>query len=358
MTLILSNEDVEQLLSMPECIDVLKKAYVDLAEGRGITRQRSDCIAPTDYNDEAVYGLKSMDGVIPSLKVGSVRINSDIAINPLVGNTRRHVKIPAAPNKRYVGIVLLFSTTTGEPLAIFPDGVLQHIRVGATNGLGIKYLARKNSETVGILGSGWQAETQLAAACATRPIKSIRCFSPNAENRKNFAEKMTATLNVPVTAVDQPEDALRDADIIMCATNSIGPVVFKNSVRPGLHISSIKRPEVAPEVILGADRVAVHTHQTEPLLIVAKGAETRDAGKLEAWDTAKDVNFKGYPTIQDLITGKAQGRQSDTEVTCFLNNLGLGYQFTAAGYVIHKNAVAKGLGREIPTDWLTETVHP
>ena len=95
-------------------------------------------------------------------------------------------KVPAAPGNRWVGLVLLFSVDNGEPLAIMPDGVMQRMRVGATNGLGIKYLARKNAETVGILGSGWQAGSQLMAACAVRDIKQIRCFSPTRENRESI----------------------------------------------------------------------------------------------------------------------------------------------------------------------------
>jgi alanine dehydrogenase len=93
-----------------------------------------------------------MDGVIPKLGIGAVRINSDIITWPTQGNNMRRVKAPAAPNSRYVGLVLLFSTENGEPLAILPDGVMQRIRVGAANGLGIKYLARKDAKTVGILG--------------------------------------------------------------------------------------------------------------------------------------------------------------------------------------------------------------
>ena len=90
-------------------------------------------------------------------------------------------KVPAAPQAAaYVGLVLLFSVENGEPLAILPDGVMQRMRVGAANGLGIKYLARDDAATVGILGSGWQAGAQLMAACAVRDIASIRCFSPNA----------------------------------------------------------------------------------------------------------------------------------------------------------------------------------
>ena len=87
-----------------------------------------------------------MDGVIPKLGIGAVRINSDIITWPKRGNNMRREKVPAAPNNRYVGLVLLFSVENGEPLAIMPDGVMQRMRVGAANGLGIKHLARKNAE--------------------------------------------------------------------------------------------------------------------------------------------------------------------------------------------------------------------
>ena len=152
---------------MPDCIAVLEEAYVELAEGRGVSRTRSDC-SRRPSRDDALYSLKSMDGVIPKLGVGAVRINSDIVTWPKKGNNVRREKVPAAPGNRYVGLVLLFSTENGEPLAIFPDGVMQRMRVGAANGLGVKYLARKNAKTVGILGSGWQAGAQLMAVCAVR----------------------------------------------------------------------------------------------------------------------------------------------------------------------------------------------
>src|SRR5437764_78341 len=202
MTLILSNNDVEKLLTMPECIEVLEEAYVELAEGRGVNRRRSDCITPTSKPD-AIYGLKSMDGVIPKLGIGAIRINSDIITFPKKGNNFVREKVPAAPNGRYTGLVLLFSSENGEPLAILPDGVMQRMRVGAANGLGVKYLARKDARTIGILGSGWQAGAQLMAACAVRDIKSIRCFSPTKTNREAFSTQMSSLLGVEVLPVAQ-----------------------------------------------------------------------------------------------------------------------------------------------------------
>src|SRR5207302_2044770 len=208
---ILSNADVEKVLSMRDCIDVLEDVYVDLSEGRGVNRVRSDCLVPSG-REQALYSLKSMDGVIPKLGIGAVRIDSDIVTWPKQGNTMRRVKVPAAPNNRYVGLVLLFSAQTGEPLAIVPDGVMQRMRVGATNGLGVKYLARKDAKSVAILGSGWQAGAQLMAVCAVREIETIRCFSPDPGHRKAFASSMSTALGVEVEPVAQPEDAIAAAD--------------------------------------------------------------------------------------------------------------------------------------------------
>src|SRR4030088_3094821 len=269
MTLILSNEDVEKLLTMPECIDVLEEAYVELAEGRGISRTRSDCITPTTRPD-AVYGLKSMDGVGPKLGIGAVRINSDIVTFPRRGNNIRREKVPAAPNGRYCGLVLLFSSENGEPLAILPDGVMQRMRVGGANGLGIKYLARSNATTVGILGCGWQAGAQLMAACAVRKIASVRCFSPTKERREAFATEMSALLGIEVTAVDQPEAAIGRADIAMCASNSLDPIFFERWIEPGMHLSSIKLPEIEVSAIKRPARLPLHVHEQKPIHVSAR----------------------------------------------------------------------------------------
>jgi ornithine cyclodeaminase/alanine dehydrogenase-like protein (mu-crystallin family) len=359
MTLILSNDDVGRLLTMPDCIEALEGAYRDLGRGQGVSRTRSDSIVPTTRDDKALYSLKSMDGVVPSLGVGAVRINSDILTWPKVGNSMRRVKVPAAPGNRYTGLVLLFSTENGEPLAILPDGVMQRIRVGAANGLGAKYMARADAHSIGILGSGWQAGTQLSAACAVRDIRSIRCYSPNKDNRTAFAAEASAELSIEVVPVDSPEAAIVGADIVMCATNSVDNVFFEPYLEPGMFITSIKRPEISADVLRRADRVALHTHVDRPILTVTEGLEVPEHHDAErGWGVAGDIDFQALPTLPQLILGDAIGRGSDREITCFLNNLGLGYQFAAAGAVVYKRAKEQGVGHELPTDWFTEDVHP
>jgi alanine dehydrogenase len=235
--------------------------------------------------------------------------------------------------------------------------VMQRMRVGGANGLGIKYLARSNATTVGILGCGWQAGAQLMAACAVRKIASVRCFSPTKDRREAFATEMSALLGIEVTAVDQPETAIAGSDIAMCASNSLDPIFFERWIEPGMHLSSIKLPEIEVSAIKRADRLALHVHEQKPIHVSARDLPLAKAANEHGWSD-RGIEFDKLPTIPDLITGRAQGRQSDGEVTCFLNNIGLGYQFAAAGAVVYRKAKGSGLGHELPTEWFTEDVHP
>ena len=309
MTLILSNDDVEKLLTMPDCMAALEDAYRELAEGRGVSRIRSDSFTPTKRPD-AVYSLKSMDGVCPKLGVGAVRINSDIVTWPETGANARRVKVPSAPNARYVGLVLLFSVENGEPLAIMPDGVMQRMRVGATNGLAVKYLARENARSIGILGSGWQAATQLIGACTVRNIEVIRCFSPTKANRETFAREMSATLGVKVVPVETPDEAVKGSDIVMCASNTIDPIFFKKWMEPGMHITSIKRPEIGADVLKACDILLIHSHDGKPLQLKAKDVFVREAAGDRGWMVANGLawsyRFQGQPGPYDAQQAQAQ----------------------------------------------------
>ncbi len=357
MTLILSNREIDSILTMPDCIDALEDAYVELSEGRAVSRRRSDCIVPTS-RPGTLHALKTMDGVAPKLGVGAVRINSDILTWPVVDGMLRRVKIPAAPDERYVGLVLLFSTETGEPLAIFPDGVVQRMRVGAANGLAAKYLARGDSSVVGLIGSGWQAGAQLMAITAVRPIEAIRCFSPNPEHRARFADEMTKRLGLDVQAVDSAERAVADVDVAMCGTSSIQPIFFADWVRPGMHLSSIKRPEMDAAAIRKADRFIIHSRDAAPIHVATRDLDHPERQEGKGAALLNEFDFDTLPVLPDLAAGKVEGRRNDDEVTCFINNIGMGYQFAVIGALALERAREKGVGHDLPTDWFTELEHP
>ncbi len=356
MTLLLANEDVDRLLSMRECIDALAVAYRDLATGRGTDRRRSDSFVAGPA-EGSLYSLKSMDGIAPAFGVGAVRIDSDVVTWPTRSGNARREKIPAAGG-RYVGLVLLFSIVTGELLAILPDGYLQRLRVGATNGLAADHLARKDARTVGLLGSGWQAGGQVMAICAVRPIERVRCYSTSREHREAFAREWSERLAVAVEPVATPEAAVAGADIVLCATNTIDHVFFERWVEPGMHLSSIKRPEIEPAAIRRADRLVVHARDASPMHVVAAGIDVPEVREGKGWKLLSEIDFASLPQLHDVVAGAVPGRTRPDEVTCFLNNIGRGYQFAAAGGALYRKAKAAGAGRELPTEWFTQDVHP
>jgi alanine dehydrogenase len=356
VTLLLSNDDVEALVRMPDCIDALEHAFRAFGDRRAGNAGRCEILTSTN-RDDALYSLMNMNGVIPDLGVAAVRINSDILTWPATDGGHKRVKVPAAPNARYVGLVLLFSTSTGEPLAIYPDGVIQRMRTGATSGLAAKYLARQDARIVALLGTGWQAGSQAMAIHAVRPIEEIRCFSPREASRRAFAAEMGAQLGVKMTPVASAREAVRGADVVLCATNSMQPMLPVDWLEPGMHVSSLKRLELDTSVASAADVLVTHSrNQDAPALVIrAQGAElARDTDQQKA-ALARAINEDDMPTLADVVVGRASGRRNDRDITLFLNYTGMGYQFAATGALIYRRAVERGVGRVLDTDLLTSS---
>jgi len=359
--LILSNEEIEKVLTMEVCLEALEQAYQQLADGTAVNSPRADILVPT-ADAQAYYAFKSMAGVVPRARVAALRLNSDILTWPRLGGVQRRVKLPAAPGSRWVGLVLLFSTSTGEPLSIFPDGVLQRMRVGATNGLAAKYLSREDAHIVGLLGSGWQAGAQLLAFCAVRPIQAVRVFSPNPEHCRQFAEEMSRILERPVYPCDTPTGAVQDADILASATNAVEPVIRREWLGKGVHVSCIKKQEATEEIFLHSNLAVLHSlemiQQENYLPRGEAGAipETRRGW----WSQVTQHELSGKPLydLAAVVAGKAPRRAGREQITLFMNNIGLGIQFAAVGARIYELAKENGLGKEIPTDWFLQAVHP
>jgi ornithine cyclodeaminase/alanine dehydrogenase-like protein (mu-crystallin family) len=366
--LILSNEEIESFLSINTCIDALEHAYRSWAKGTAINRPRTDLVMPSP-TEAGVYAFKSMEAGLYDPPVVAMRINSDIIRWKQQEGRVIKTKIPAAPGEKYVGLVMLFSTVNGEPLAMFPDGVVQRMRVASSSALAARYLAREEASTLALFGSGWQAGSHLPAMCAVRPIRRVNVFSPTKTNRERFVKEMQAKVGVEVMPADSPEDAVKHADIIAATTNSLTRVVSPDWVVPGRHLTCVRVPELGDETIRRIDRLVIHARQHAPENFIAgfgeEGIEAHDAidiirhGPERARAIKADSPFwLAAPTLKDLVTGKAPGRAHADESTCFLNNIGIGLQFAAVGAAVFQEARAKGVGREIPTDWFLESVHP
>lgn len=360
--LVLSNEEIDRLLDMPACIDALAAVYGDYFRGDALNSVRGENLAPSGRAD-AHYVFKHMGGTWPARGVHALRINSDVIAYPTVGGVGRRVKVPAAGG-RWVGLVQLFSIETGELLALFPDGVLQRNRVAATSGLAAKHLARRDAVRVALIGSGWQAQGQLAAIAAVRPIESVRVYSPNEDNRNAFVRRMRGEVEAAIEGVASAEDCVREADIIIAATSSTVPVLQPHWLEPGTHLSTIRTEEVDARVLERCARVVVHVRndgQVDPL--IAPGTPGVEHHNTNLASQRGNVGgggqaWAGYPELAELVGGKAPGRSSAGEVSCFVNNVGLGIQFVALAALVHEKARAAGVGRELPGDWFTQDVHP
>jgi ornithine cyclodeaminase/alanine dehydrogenase-like protein (mu-crystallin family) len=359
--LVLSNEEIAKLLTIEECMAALEPMYRDVADDGVLFSPRVDNIGPHALPG-AYYAFKHMGGTWPREKVQALRINSDVVTHPLVAGKPRRVKQPLAPSStggRWVGLVLLFSTETGALLAMFPDGVMQRLRVGATSGLGLKHLARENAERLAIIGSGWQAGTQLSAALAVRRFREVRVYSPRRETREAFVAESQKLYKTRIVAVDSADACVDGADVIAASTSSMVRVIEPRWLKPGVHISCIKTQEADAELLNACDRVVMsNRRQAKHIDHVMKDTPNVQGESSRGWWNDGSIKLDRFPDLADVLAGRAQGRQSEREITCFMNNVGTGLQFAAAGAYVLKKARAERVGTELPDDWFCEDVHP
>lgn len=368
MTLVLSNEEIGRLISMDEVIERLDVTYQDLGNGAAQNRPRSDIYGP--FRDNARYIFKTMDGMVPRFEAAAVRLNSDTIRWNVTSSGVRKDKQPTAPGGKWIGLILLFSMRTGEPLAIIPDGMIQSMRVAATNALGAKYMAPDDISVYALLGAGQQAAAQARAMMHVRPgIKEIRVFSPTPATREKLAAEINAEFGVTAIATESAERAVRGADLVGCATNSITPVVQLEWLEPHAHVTCVKELELGPGILGRSALVAVHTRLDRPAnYIVGEGENPiydhdpaqglpEAIAKTRILRPENEVDLTRQIDIGELAVGRYQ-KPPGGGMTTFVNTVGMGLQFAAIGSLVWEKAMEKGIGLDIPTDWFLEDMHP
>jgi ornithine cyclodeaminase/alanine dehydrogenase-like protein (mu-crystallin family) len=353
MALILSNADVAMALSPERCLEVMERAYLEQAASRAVNRPTTHSYLPGPL-PSSTYSFKSVDGGVASLGVLALRLTSDVLQEQHAGGLVRLEKLPLASGGRFVGLVQLFSVTTGALLAIMPDGVIQQTRVAATSALGTRAMARGDSRIVALIGSGGQARAHYRYLAAAMPLERIRVYSPNHDRRGAFAAEMASATGVPAEAVDSAEAAVDGCDIVCTATNSSRPVVDAGWLRRGMHYTAIREFELDHAVFDRSDLTVIHTrfggiHHYQP-----PGIDSDMPGVRRE----KPRDWSRYPEICDVLAGKAPGRTADDQLTLFLNNVGTGVQFAAIGYAAYEAATARGLGHSVPDDWFLQDIKP
>jgi ornithine cyclodeaminase/alanine dehydrogenase-like protein (mu-crystallin family) len=267
----------------------------------------------------------------------------------------------------YCGLLFMFSARDGMPAALINDGYLQHMRVAGGAGLGAKYLARRDSRVVGMIGSGGMARSYLEAFRAVRPVSKVKVYSPNSNNARQYAEEMSAKFAIDVELVSSPRDAVKNVDIVACCTSSIDPVFKTDWLEPGMHVTDVTWDETEPGFAKKVD-VSIKMGESTPHLenpppgafYAAHGFLGYVAGQPEEKAIVPQrpprPEILDMPTLADVISGRVQGRTSDRQTSWFLNLGVMGVQFAAVCTAVYLAAQKAGIGKEIPTEWFTQSI--
>jgi alanine dehydrogenase len=366
--IVLTNEQVRELVPIGAYVDAIESAYREYGLGRAVNQTRIDLYGESPGENQYCV-FKSMVGMLPKDHVVALRINSDvISWTRREGNLRKE-KIPAAEGGRWVGLVFVFDTLTGELRGIMPDGEVQRRRVGATTAVAVRHLARPGARIVGIYGSGSQAEGAAIAISAALPNCEMRVWSPSKDNRRSLAQRCR-DLGINIEAVDSRERAALGADIVVTATNALDRVVEPEWIGRGAVVACVKAQELGREILTGADRIIVHTRDLDPInYVAAKGNEPfRDTdfvdtlfgaarGDGDVRDLLKSLAVN-TPDLADVVSGRVVGRANADERVVFLNPVGTGLQFAAVAKQILSSAERQDIGQRLPTIWFTEDMHP
>ena len=364
--LLIDNAVVAKVLTMADCIAAQERAFAGLVTGESLARPRIDVFAPCDRPD-GYYRWGSTEGV--SDGVLAVRLKSDVITWPEAPDGSRTEQKHCMQPGTYCGLVLLFSTSNGEPLAIMNDGYLQHMRVGGAAGIGTKLLARAGAATLGMIGSGGMAHTFLQAILEVRPVRRVRVYSRSAVNRERYAHEMSEAFGIEVTPVDSPQEAVKGADIVATCTDSMGPVLEPDWIEPGMHVVTLGPREISAAT---AERFDIRVRQGGEALNQPETATFRKGisggggayvagtpeqqARLPSKHGAVGLRTEDWPVYTDVISGKAPGRTRDDQATLYRTIGNWGVQFSSVGAHVFRRAKALGLGRELPTEWFLQDI--
>jgi alanine dehydrogenase len=317
MALLLTEADVRKILTMEMALRAVDESFKDLGEGSALLHPRRRLHVPGGSYLHYMAAADSRNGYM-GLKIYT--------------SSRTGLRF----------LVPLFHAVAGDLLALVEADYLGQMRTGAASGVATRLLSRKDSRDVGLIGTGLQAHTQLQAVALVRRIGRVRVYGRNLEKREAFAKEAAAQVKIPVETAKSAEEAVRDADIIITATNSSDPVLEGSWLRPGVHINAIganfpQKRELDSEAVSRASLIAV---------------DSREQSKMEAGDLiqAFGENSDKWNSVVELgqiASGKAPGRVRPEDITLFKSN-GIATEDVATAARVYERAREMKIGTEVP----------
>lgn len=310
--LFLSRSEIEELLSMGEALKAVEYAFELEAEGKAITPPKLYLNLPEYQGD-----FRAMPAYID----GCAGVKW---VSAYPDNWRKN--LPSV-----MATIVLCDPNTGYPLTIMEGTYITNVRTGAAGGIAVKYLARRDSSIIGMIGAGMQAKTQLLAISEVLPtVEEVKVFDQRQEASLRYVDEMRTRLNINIHPVETIEEATK-ADIVVTTTPSREPVVKKHYIRPGTHINAIGadakgKQELEADVLKDAkivvDNMEQASHSGEINVPLSQGLL-----KVE------DI----YGALGEVVARIKKGRENNEEVTIF-DSTGLAIQDIICAKLVYEKA--------------------
>ena len=314
--LVLGRREVKELLSMSETLEAVERAFKLEAQGKA-------AMPPKLYLDLPEY--QGDFRAMPACIDGSAGIKW-VSVYP--GNSKYNLPTVLAT-------IILCDPNTSYPLAIMDGTYITSMRTGAAGGVAVKFLAKRGSSTIGMIGAGAQARTQLLAISQVLPkIDEVKVFDQLQSASQRFAEEMGANLNINISPAKTIEEAT-EADIVVTTTPSRKPVVEKRYIRPGTHINAI-----------GADAKGKQELEADVLkrakIVIDNVEQASHSGEINVPLTEGLIRVEEiYGTLGEVAAGIKKGRENDEEITIF-DSTGLAIQDIICAKVVYQKARERG----------------
>jgi len=316
MTLLITEAEVRSLLTMPIALEVVEQSLREQGEGKLVLHPRRR---------------------LPLPEKGQMHYMA--ASDPVLGYFGMKLYTVVRGAARFV--VPLFRASTGEMAALIEADALGQLRTGAASGVAAKYLANSNARSAGIIGTGYQARSQLEAVAAVRRLDRVRAYGRDADRRAKFCREMSVKIGTSVEPASSCEEVVRGADIVITATPATQIVLEGTWLAPGMHVIAMganwpQKRELDAAAVSRSDVVAVDSIEQAKMeagdLIQAFGE------KASRWDAVCELS--------GIVAGKIPGRSDASQITLF-KSVGIATWDVAAAARVYELAVAHGMGKSI-----------
>ncbi len=328
--LFLGRRDVEALLPMAECIEVMASTLAELSRGEALQPLRSALWLPD---------RRGLLGTMPSALPAR-------GTEPAVMALKALTVFPANWEKSeetHLGFVLLFEAGAGRPLAVLDAASITAIRTAAVSAVATRLLARPEASDLALLGTGTQARSHLEAVQAVRPLSRVRVWSRTPASAERFAAEESRRWGLPIEVAATPEESITGAGIVCTVSAAREPIVFGRWLAPGCHVNAV-----------GACTPATRELDTEAIRRARVFVDRRES----AWNEAGDLLIPLRQgeleescvagELGEALAGTIAGRQDGAQVTLF-KSLGLGAEDAAAARHVYLAALAAGRGTPLAT---------